>query len=88
MKKDTEVVGQCMKLKSDLVVTEPLAGQTGPGDSVLAFLDVLFCGSALIVEPKQFFRRKGEVGHDEAKAWEQFTGVPFDFGGNPAGFFP
>ena len=50
MQEDTKVISQRMKLKPDLIVTEPLAGQSGPGDGVLAFLDVLFGCAALIVE--------------------------------------
>ena len=38
-----EVVGQCVQLKSDFIVAEPLAGQSCPVDRVLAFLDVLLC---------------------------------------------
>ena len=53
LQEDTEVVSQCVKLKPDLIVTEPLAGQPGPGDSVLVFLDMLLGGAALIVEAKQ-----------------------------------
>ena len=52
LQEDAEVIGQCVKLKPDLIVTEPLAGQAGPGDGVLAFLDVLLCGATLMVEAK------------------------------------
>lgn len=88
LKKDAEVVGQCVKLKPDLIVTELLAGQTGPSDGILAFFDVLLCGATLIVEAKQLFGRKGEVGDDKAEAGEQLTGMPFDLGNHPAGLAP
>lgn len=46
----TKVVGQGMKLEPDLVVAELLARQARPANRVLAFLDVLPGGTALIVE--------------------------------------
>ena len=77
-----------MQLKPDLIVTEPLARQTGPSDGVLAFLDMLLGGAALVVEPKQFFGCKWNIGHDEAKAREQLAGVPFDLGNHLTGLAP
>jgi hypothetical protein len=38
---DTEVVGQCMKLKPHLVLGQSLTGETRPVDRLLAFLDAL-----------------------------------------------
>ena len=45
-----EVIGQCMQLEPDGIVVELAAGQAGPLDGVLAFLDPLLGGAALIVE--------------------------------------
>jgi len=39
-----------MKLKPDFIGCEALAGKPCPIDSILAFLDVLFGGSALVAE--------------------------------------
>ena len=88
VQENAEVVGQSVKLKPDFIVAEPLAGQTGPGNCVFAFLDMPLCGAALIVELKQLFGRIGEVGHDEAKAREQLSKVPFNFGNNLTRFAP
>jgi hypothetical protein len=38
---DTEIVGQCVQLKADLVLRLALAGQPRPVDCVLALLDAL-----------------------------------------------
>ncbi len=45
-----ENVGKGVKLKPDLVVAQPLAGEARPIDRVLAFLDQLLRFAALIVE--------------------------------------
>jgi len=39
-----------MKLKPNLFLRHPLAGQPGPIDRLLAFLDVLLGGASLVVE--------------------------------------
>ena len=44
LQEDTKVISQCVKLKPDLIITEPLAGQAGPGDGVLAFFDHCLAG--------------------------------------------
>ncbi len=88
MQEDTKIISQRMKLKSDLVVTEPLAGQPGPGDGVLAFFDMLFGCAALIVEAKQLFRCKGKIGDDVASFGKQLAGVPLDLGNHLTGFAP
>ena len=77
-----------MQLQPDLIVTEPLAGQAGPCDGVLTFLDMLLGCATLIVKPKQLFRRKGKVGDDVASFGKQLAGMPFDLGNDPAGFAP
>ena len=45
-----EVVGECMKLKADGIGDERAARQSCPLYGVLAFLDSLLAGAALIVE--------------------------------------
>lgn len=40
LQEDTQIVGQCVKLKADLGLRHSLAGQAGPVDIILAFLDV------------------------------------------------
>ena len=59
VQENAEVVGQSVKLKPNRIVTEPLAGQAGPGNCVFAFLDMPLCGAALIVKLKQLF---GSIG--------------------------
>ena len=88
MQEDTKIRSQRMKLKSDLVVTEPLAGQPGPGDGVLAFFDMLFGRAALIVEADDPFRLHWQVGDDKTHAREQLAGVPLDLGNHLTGFAP
>lgn len=46
-----EVVGQGMELQSDRVVAEGVAGEPGPTQRQLVFLDVLLGGAAAVVEP-------------------------------------
>ena len=58
---DTEIVGQCVKLKADLVLRHALAGQSRPVDSLLAFLDVLLGGAASIVEAGDLVRLHRQV---------------------------
>jgi len=48
---DTDIVGQCMKLKADLVLRHAFAGQPRPVDCVLALLNLLFCRATLVVYP-------------------------------------
>lgn len=85
---DTKVIHQSVKLKPDLIVTEPLAGQAGPDDGVLASLDVVFGSAALIVEADDPFRLHQQVGDDKTHAREQITGMPFDLGNHPSVFEP
>ena len=74
-----EVVGQGMQLQPHRVGGEAAAGQAGPDDRVLAFLDVLLRRAALIVEQRHPLRRAGHVGHNEPDAGIQLARVPFDF---------
>ncbi len=83
-----EVVGQCVQLKSDFIVAEPLAGQSCPVDRVLAFLDVLLCRAALIIEAHDPFGVHRQVGDDEADTGEQLSGGPFDLCDDTAGVVP
>jgi hypothetical protein len=69
-------------------VGELATGQACPPDGVLAFLDVLLRRATLIVEDDNPLGGTGEVGHDEADTWVQFTWMPFDLGDNPAGSCP
>jgi len=50
LQEHTEIVGQCVKLKSDFVLRHAIARQSCPVDRLLAFLDVLLCGTTFIVE--------------------------------------
>ena len=50
LQEHTEIVGQCVKLKADFVLRHAIARQSCPVDRLFAFLDVLLCGAALIVE--------------------------------------
>ena len=48
--KVSQIVGQGKQLQPDLVGPEIVAGQPRPGQGDLAFLDLLFGGSPLVVE--------------------------------------
>lgn len=87
-KEAAEIVCQRMKLKPDLVVAEPLAGEQRPVDRVFTFLDVLLSCATLIVEADDPLRLHRQVGDDKAHAGEQVAGVPFHLGNDPAGFAP
>lgn len=50
LQEHTEIVGQCVKLKSDFVLRHAIARQSCRVDRLLAFLYVLHCGAALILE--------------------------------------
>jgi hypothetical protein len=96
LQEDTEILGQCVQLKADLVLRLALAGQPRPVDCMLAFFDALpgsVClhareGAALIVEaddPVRFHRQAGDHKSDTGK---QLARMPFDFGDNPAWLVP
>ena len=88
LQEDPQIVSQRMKLKSNLVLRHALAGQPGPVDRLLAFLDVLLHRAALIVEPNDPVRLHRQVGGDEADAGKQLAWMPLDLGNNTAGFVP
>ena len=83
-----EVIGECVKLKPNLVVAELLAGKPRPVDRVLAFLDVLLRFAALIVEGRHPIGRAVQVGHDEAVAGNQPVRMPLDLSHHPARAVP
>ena len=84
LQEDAEIVGQWVQLKADLVLLLALAGQSRPIDHMLAFLDMLLCCAALIVEldnPVCLHRQAGDHKPDTGK---QLARMPFDFGDNKA----
>jgi len=83
-----QVVGQRMKPKADLVLRLALSGQPRPVDCVLAFLDMLLCCAALIVEADDPVRLHRQVGDDEADFGEQLARMPFDLRYDTAGLVP
>ena len=83
-----EIVRQCMKLKPHLVLRHAPAGQPCPVDCLLAFLDVLLCRSALVVEANDPVWLHRQVGDDEADAGEQLARMPLDLGDNAPGLVP
>ena len=78
----------CMQLEPDGIVVELAAGQAGPLDGVLAFLDPLLGGAALMVERNHPLGRTAQVGDDEADAGVQFAGIPFDLGNHTTFLVP
>ena len=77
-----------MKLETDPVVAELLARQARPPNRVLALLDVLLGGAALIVECDDPFSGTAQVGDSEADARIQFARMPFDLGNHAGGLCP
>src|SRR5450759_300501 len=67
------VVGEHAQLQPDLVRPEPVTRQPRPMRGLLAFLDSLLGGPALVVEPHDRAIRDLEIGHDEADAREQLA---------------
>ena len=53
-----QVVGQRMQLQPHLIIAKPLARQPCPVEGILAFLDVLLGGAALVVETHHPFKGK------------------------------
>jgi hypothetical protein len=82
--KIAEIVGQGMQLQSHRVGGKAVAGQARLGHRVLALLDVLLRGAALVVEHHQPLGRAGHVGDDQPGARIQFTGMPLDLGDDAA----
>lgn len=66
----------------------PLAGQPGPIDYLLAFLDVLRGSAKLIIEPNDPIRLQLHVGEDETDTGKQFIEMPLDPGDDPERFVP
>ncbi len=88
LQEDAEIVGQCVQLKADLVLLLALAGQPRQIDRLLAFLDMLLCCAALIVEldnPVCLHRQAVDHKSDTGK---QLARMPFDFGDNTARLVP
>ena len=83
-----QIVGQRVQLQPDLVIVEPLARQPRPVEGVLAFLDMLLGGAALVIEPHHPVGLHRQVGDDEAHAGKQLTRMPFDLRGDPALLVP
>ena len=57
-----EIVGQRVQLQPNGIGGEAAAGQPGPGDGVLALLDVLLRRAALVVERHHPLGRTRHVG--------------------------
>src|SRR3546814_19250709 len=55
---------------------------------IFAFLDVLLCGAALVVEPHHPVWLHRQVGDDEADFGEQLARMPFDLGDDAARLVP
>gem|GEM_PF-2606171 len=83
-----QVVGQRVQLQPHLVVAELPARQPCPTKGMLAFLDVLLGGAALVVEPHDPVRVHGHVGDDEADTRKQLARMPFNLGDHPARLVP
>ena len=83
-----EIVGQGVKLETNLVVAELAARQPRPLDGVLAFLDVLLRRPTVIVKRHHPFGGTRRVGDDEADTGIQFTGMLFDLGNDTASLVP
>ena len=77
-----------MELKAHRVGGEGAARQAGPFDRVLAFLDVLLAGAALVLEDDDALGRARQVGDDETDARVQLARMPFDLGHDVARLIP
>ena len=83
-----EVVGQGVQLEPHGVVREPRAGKPRPFDGMLAFLDMLLGGVALVVESQHPLVRQAAVGDDETDSREQLAQMELHFGDHPARLLP
>ena len=88
LQEDTGIVGQCVKLKADLVLRHALAGEARPVDCLLSLFDVLLSGATLIVEPDDPVCLHWHIGNDKTNPREQFTRMPFHLGDDTTGFVP
>ena len=77
-----------MELRTHGIGGEGAARQPGPFDRVLAFLDVLLAGAALVIEGDDALGRPRQVGDDEPDARVQLTRMPFDLGHDVARLIP
>lgn len=78
------IAGQDMKLKPNFVGFEALAGKLYPFERVFAFLDVLLCRAALVVELEHPFITNSQRLDQIAHSGKQLSEVPFRLGHNPA----
>ena len=68
-------MGDDPKQQADLVGPEPMTGEPGPVDGLLALLGPLLRRPALVVEADDGPVRPRERGDDEADSGEQLTEV-------------
>ena len=83
-----KVVGQGVQLEPHGVSGEAHAGEPGPLQRVLAFLDVLFCRASIVLEREHPLVRQAAIGHQEADGREQFARMKFDLGDDAPGLRP
>ena len=76
------------RISPDLVRAEPVTRQSCPVRRLLAFLDPLLGGPALVVKRHDRAIRELEIGHDEADARKQFADAVLDFRHDPSGRGP
>jgi hypothetical protein len=76
-----EVVGQHAQLESDFVAPKPVTRQSRPVRRLLAFLDLLLGGAALVVEAHDGTTRELEIRHDEPDALD-IGGIELRLGQN------
>jgi hypothetical protein len=77
-----------MELEAGGIGGEGPASQPRPLDRVLALLDVLLAGAALVVEGDNPLGRARQIGDDEANARVQLARMPFDLCHDVAGLVP
>lgn len=83
-----EVVGEHTRLQVHLVGPEPVTRKPRPVRGLLALLDLLLRGPALVVESDDGPTRERQVRHDEPDAQEQLTGVVLDLRDDAARAYP
>ena len=79
-----EIVDESVKQETDRVRGKHSARRAVPIDSLLALLDPLLAGAALIVEGDDPQGLTAQIGDDEANAGIKLAGVPYDIGNHPA----
>ena len=80
--------GPRLGLEADGVSGKGAAGQPGPRDRALAFLDPLVRSAAVIVGSDDPLGWSCQVGDDEADARVQLARMPLDIGHNPSRLVP